>query len=714
MMAGLRRAACDVLCLAAYALLAALGTYPLVLYLSDALPRGGDSWVYYWNLWWVRRALFDLQTTPYVTPDLYFPYGASLYFHTLNLLPSLLAVPVVALFGLTVGYNFLVFLSFILTGYGTYRLVCYVLTDEAGSLPGVAGTRLAAFLAGVVFTFSSYRYAHLLGHLDLMSTQWLPLFALFMLKTVREPGWRNPLYAALFLVAAALTTSYYLLFLVVFAGVLALWSVVTRGRDATRIVLRAAASLALAVMLLAPVLIPMVTMGVTQGRTPNPSYDIDRYSGDLLGFVLPPPWSPVAVRSLNAMTTRHDSGYETVMFLGFVPLLLAAVGLISRRIRGFWLAAMMIFAALALGPLIHVVGRPFPMPSMLTPYEWLAGLPYGDIPRVPARFVVMVMLCLSVLAGAGARRIMALASRRVLILLMALASALTLLENAFLPLPLSVVRVPPYFVQLGEHAGRRGLVEVPIPEDPSRYPRRMLHQTVHRKPVYGGYLARGLPPLPFPAVPGFGQFARLSSDVDDVVPYAAAELPAISRAVLNAYDAGHLVIEKSLLDAPSIERARIVADALLGSQSRVHEDDETLAYAISEAPSTAPLAIWLDAWWSYLERLGSRDPDDRATRWRWMGSHARLGLVSPAATAVRLKINARAFDRPRRLRFTLRGAEVALLRVGPDRRDYETPPFPVPAGTSFIDVTSLDGADSPGVDPRRLSVAFFRLELLRP
>jgi hypothetical protein len=46
--------------------------------------------------------------------------------------------------------------------------------------------RLAAFVAGAVFTFSSYRFVHVLGHLDLLSTQWLPFVVLFLLETRRE------------------------------------------------------------------------------------------------------------------------------------------------------------------------------------------------------------------------------------------------------------------------------------------------------------------------------------------------------------------------------------------------------------------------------------------------------------------------------------------------------------------------------------------------
>ena len=128
---------------AAYLGLTVLVTWPLALNVATAIPGGGDSWQFYWNLWWTERALVELQTSPFFTTEVHFPHGSALYFHTLNLLPNVLALPVVALFGLTVGYNVIAFAGFALGGYGAYRLAHYLLPD------GSAATRhLAAFVAG--------------------------------------------------------------------------------------------------------------------------------------------------------------------------------------------------------------------------------------------------------------------------------------------------------------------------------------------------------------------------------------------------------------------------------------------------------------------------------------------------------------------------------------------------------------------------------------
>ena len=63
----------------------------------------------------------------------------------------------------------------------------------AGSAPtcsratslGPGSSRLAAFVAGAIFTFAPYHIAHLLGHMQLIALEWLPFFALYLLRAVQ-------------------------------------------------------------------------------------------------------------------------------------------------------------------------------------------------------------------------------------------------------------------------------------------------------------------------------------------------------------------------------------------------------------------------------------------------------------------------------------------------------------------------------------------------
>ena len=401
----------------------------------------------------------------------------------------------------------------------------------------------------------------------------------------------------------------------------------------------------------------------------------------------------------------------------FWPVFASALATIRRDFRTPTRAAAWAFALLGAVAGFWLALHPL-LPSLRNDsWSFLASLltllPYGDIPRVPARYVVMTILCLAVMAGAG---VCTLLKRRRPVVQRTVTAGLIILivgENAVLPVAVWRPQEPAVFVQIRNDPRRVGVIEVPIPDDPGTYPERMMYQTIHNKPIYGGYLARGLPPLAFSAVPGFGQFKALSDTVDDVVIYNPVELPAISRAVLNFYSAGYVVIEKQLMDAPAAEKGRQIADGLFGPSARVYEDDRMLAYLVSPAETAAPIAVWLDTGWSYLERLPDRGPDGRPLRWHWMGERSRLGMISSEPTYARLKFTAQSFGRVRRMQFVDSGFVIATIPITPDRTDYETPVFQVPAGRKLIEINSLDGADSPGQDARRLSIAVYRLEVVR-
>jgi hypothetical protein len=705
-------------CLATYAALALVATYPLILHPFSAIPGSGDAYQFYWNLWWVKRALIELHANPYATDELFAPYGGHLYFHTLNLLQDLSALPVTIVLGLPAAYNATAWLSFVLSGYGAYRLGLYVLEHE---LDAVASNRraahLAAFVAGAAFAFSSYRFVHLLGHLDLVSTQWLPFFVLFLLKTSRETGWRNPVACGALLFATLLTSMYYAVFLLLFLALFVIFVIASRRFDHWRGPMgRIAMAVAVFAIVASPLLVTILSVGRIEGRSSNPAYDVDRFSADLLAFVLPSPLHPLWGRWVTPIyraIDRHSSGLEAVTFLGFVPLALsiAAVRLRVRRCSTFWIVAAAMFGLLALGPVLYIGGYAVPPLSLLMPYRWFSHFPYGDIPRVPSRFVVMMILCLSVGTAAGAsswlRRVSA---GRAVTLTGALVAAIVF-ENAIWPTPLADLQVPPLFLRLAAEP-RAALLEVPIPDDPAVFPRRMLWQTVHGQPVFGGYLSRSLPPLAFDAVPGFAQFKSLTPAIDDVVRYDERQLPSLSRALLNVYGAGHVVIERQLMPLSDRERARTIAESLLGASALRYEDDLTLDYAVLRDREVVAPAVWLDTGWSYLERLAEHAPSGRTIRWRWMSDRARLGLITPDASLVHLQLTLQAFGRPRRLRVAVGGVEIATLLVTRDREVYGTASFSVPAGPTFIELTSLDGAGSPGADPRRLSIAMFDAELV--
>jgi hypothetical protein len=173
---------------AAYAALTIVLTYPAALHLGDRMiGDGGDGLQFAWNLWWMKRAVVDLHTTPFHTDALFHPHGVSLWLHTLSPLNGVLSLPLQAILPLAAVYNVIVLASFVAAGCGAFLLA----REETGSLAG-------AFVGGIVFTFCSFHFAHARGHLNLVSCQWLPLLALFVIRAVRSGGLANGAWAGLF------------------------------------------------------------------------------------------------------------------------------------------------------------------------------------------------------------------------------------------------------------------------------------------------------------------------------------------------------------------------------------------------------------------------------------------------------------------------------------------------------------------------------------
>jgi hypothetical protein len=121
--------------------------------------------------------------------------------------------------------------------------------------------------------------------------------------------------------------------------------------------------------------------------------------------------------------------------------------------------------------------------------------------------------------------------------------------------------------------------------------------------------------------------------------------------------------------------------------------------------------VSLEDGWSYAEGLAATRTQPPVS-WRWMAERAEVRAVSPAAMQAVVKLQARANGKPRRLRIAAAGSTLAELIVSETPQWYETPPFPLAAGTTTFQFESLDGADAAPGDDRRLGIALFEFAIV--
>jgi hypothetical protein len=701
---------------AAYAVLAVVLTLPLALHPGATVPAGGDTWVSYWNLWWVGHAVLDLHADPTVCPLVHHPYGASLHFHTLNLLPALVALPVTATFGLAWAYNLLAWAGFALAGLAADRLA----RSELARLGVPDAVHVwAGLVGGCAFSFSAYAFVHLLGHLHLVATFWIPWFALLFLRIARDEDGGSVPRTALVLAGTALTSWHYAFDEILFAGAAVAWTAVVRRGVSRRMLARTLGVGALFALLVSPVLVPMLVLGPEAGRVPDPRGDTARFSADLVGFVTPSSLHPVWgewVRPFSERLAGDGNVVESTVYLGGAALLLAGVAFVlARRDRGalgWWWCALLVFACLALGPALRVAGATVGLPL---PAALFAHVPFADIPRVPARFVVVAILAVSVLAACGAARLLERVGTRWRLAVGLGLVGLVVFDGLAVPFPTARLHVPAAYGWLASRCrssppAEIAILELPIPDDPFAHRERMLYQTVHGCAVFGGALSRGLPPLPFSAVPGFAQLRSLTEGIDDVVRYDSRSLAAVSLAALGEYRTRYVVVDKRVSTAEAVAATRRTWESIAGTAPPVFEDGDTLIHAVPQGAPPSEPALWLDRGWSYLERA----TDGSGGRWRWMGRASTLRVSVAEARAYTLTFTARALDRPRRIAVSLDGSDLGTVVIGSGPATSASLVPWLPAGVHRLELRSQDGADvAGGPDARLLSIALFEASLVK-
>ena len=454
-------------------LLTLLLTWPLPARLGAALPAGaGDLWVNVWNFWWWDVALRG-GVSPWWTPYLFHPGGADLSIHLHSPFNMLLfATP----FGPETAYGLSVLFSTWLSAFGTYLLA-----------RDLSGSARAGLVAGLVFAFFPHRLEQTLEHLNLFSTQFLPLTLWAFFRLVRTGGRRWVFALAAFFAANALCDWHLGLKLGLLLAVLGVASWLRPVRSRALLARDWVLAGGLAALLVLPAAWPLLR-GMASG-TPYQKVAVEK--GADLAFLLRPPhrhplWGSLTQEAYLTRRTNPSAGF--VSYLGVVPLALAGVAL-ARRQRGsvLWAGVFLGSLLLALGAHPRFDGRLFE--EVTLPFAWLRDAPVLGALRVANRFLTPASLALAVLAALG---FVALRPRGDAGF--ALVVTLVVLDYLWLPYPLREVRPSPLYTLLRDGGPAGAVLDIPFTASPAAG-EYMNAQMVHRRPIAGGY-----PSVPIPAV----------------------------------------------------------------------------------------------------------------------------------------------------------------------------------------------------------------------
>jgi hypothetical protein len=215
---------------------------------------------------------------------------------------------------------------------------------------------------------------------------------------------------------------------------------------------------------------------------------------DLVSFWLPNPNHLLAPEAIRAwLTPRPDQYLENVASIPLIALVVIAAAIRTGwRPPRVWIAIAATFGLLALGPFVHVAGLNTQVPG---PWAFARYLPLIRLARTPARLSVVAMLGTSVLFAAALTHLADRWPRQRGLLLTGVA-AVMLFELLPAPRPLYSASVPAFYAQLAQDPANVRVLELPVGVRDGTSSvgnvtaRSQFFQTVHGKPLIGGYLSR--------------------------------------------------------------------------------------------------------------------------------------------------------------------------------------------------------------------------------
>lgn len=540
-----------------FLLLSLVLTYPLITQFATHVNGSPlwalDEYIFVWNTWWFQHSWLHLQQPPLQTQYLYYPLGIDFALYTFNFFNAALALPLLAWLPLPAAVNIANLFSLVISAYGAYLLTKWALANGEwritnsqshianGEPPSTIrhspfairywSIESAALCAGIAYTFTTHTYVYLsIGHYDMISTEWFPFCALYLLKWRQKPLWRYTFMAALGIAFTLYIETFFGVFLACLFLLYALVMKPWRTAGWRTWLTHWAVTALLAGMFSAPVLMPALRESLSGDYALKGWGSAQQLSVDLLGFVSPSAlitWSGLDWTQEMTSVIKGQGRFADVntVFLGYATLVLAALGWFTqRRATRLWALGAALWALFALGPLLQIGGQStfdldglkvnFPMPFIVLHY-----LPVIKANRVANRFSVLLGLSLAALVGYGVHFILRKLEeirgdkrrlgeirgrgRRALIspsfLLFPLISLLLIIDHLSIPLPMTDARVPAFYTQLARDADAYTILTVPLgwrnsfgtlgAEDT----RVQSYQSVHQKRLLGGYTSRNHP-----------------------------------------------------------------------------------------------------------------------------------------------------------------------------------------------------------------------------
>ena len=353
----------------------AIVTWPYATVLTKGLPESIDPMFSIWRLSWFAHAV--RAHISIANANIFYPETGTFAFSDMMLLLDGVAAPLLwAGLDKVVVYNVLLAGGFISSGLALF------MAARALHVPSQA-----AIVGAAIFTLAPYRIEHIM-HLEL---QWLAGAVAAIASTVLlavRPSRRAALALAGSLVLQFLTSIYYAVFILPLLGAIWLGCIPVMPNRPRTLRLTLVGGV-LAGVLISPVALLHLRQGVQLGD--RQIEEVRAFSATAADYLSTPDEN-----RLYGRQTDDIAATERRLFPGTLAIVLAVVGLFSRRRRMVFVT--IVFIALALELSLGTNGTLYPYL-----YRWFQ--PWRGL-RAPARYGAYVLLGISALATLGWERLL--------------------------------------------------------------------------------------------------------------------------------------------------------------------------------------------------------------------------------------------------------------------------------------------------------------------
>ncbi|MFH1835005.1 MAG: hypothetical protein ABH851_02325 [Methanobacteriota archaeon] len=582
---------------AAYALLTVFITYPAVLELNEKFIGSGEIGLFTWTLWWVKKAVLTKGVSLFYTQHLFHPQGVSLAIRALTFYNTFIGILLQQVYSLPATYNILVLSSFILSGLGMYLLAKHV-----------SGSELGSFLAGVVYAFNPYRLIEVnVGHLNLIATQWIPFYLLYLIRSHKEGGKTNILFAGIFLALTNLSSWQYMGMVLIFTVVYIAYHKFFNSAKVQFSLNGVYIATILGLLITLPFIYPLASeyarsdymnypIGFLMGTSATYSADgASILASPIIGYktrnIIPVGYTVILLalffvysekKILPWITGKAElvkiylrNQFKLIAIAGIIYFIFLYVGLkqyyggnlfcysqtiilialtitvlflVRDKVLSFWIFTAILFYSLSLGPVVKLFESTCEFP---TPYLLLFFAPGGTIFRTPYRFYAVFTVALSILFALGFANLYEKTGQRKL--LSSVVVALVFFEFLLQPISLTDASLPKVYDIIKDNPGDFAILEVPIP--PVIYhiengtltysmPQIQYYQTYHGKKIIGGYVERH-PPSVLEFIDENSPFCELRNAFSGSRKQDCVGEPSIES--LRGYDIQYIIVHKDFI-----------------------------------------------------------------------------------------------------------------------------------------------------------------------